>query len=230
MDERMGTFSTLRSQHFRKMRIRWVYAFEVIRRWKEGMEMVLLILGFFIGVQLLYSVVFVSAGQRSESAMSTHISPLYHALIPPHQLITEHWAELPVVHSSFPQASYVTHGSVYTLMLLSICPILPFPNSVNVSILYVCVSILALQIGSSLSFFWSFIVRNRASSHFIDVKLVIIGLCPCRKSFGKVCSKLAREMVLRGDLLSCFISFNPFFFFFTNCIVVNNVIINYLQL
>lgn len=38
MDERMGDISTLRSQH---LRIRWVYAFEVIRRRKEGMEMVL---------------------------------------------------------------------------------------------------------------------------------------------------------------------------------------------
>ena len=150
MDEWMQTFSTLRSQHLRKMRIRWVYAFEVIRRWKEGMEMVLFILGFFIGVQLLYSVVLVSAGQWSESAISTHISPLYRSLIPCHQLITEHWTELPVLYSSFLQAIHVTHGSVYMLMLLS--QFLPSSTSqtVTVSILYVCVSILALQISSSL--------------------------------------------------------------------------------
>ena len=39
--------------------------------------------------------------------------------IPPLQVTTEHWAELPVLHSNFPLAVHVTHGSVYMSMLLS---------------------------------------------------------------------------------------------------------------
>ena len=67
--------------------------------------------------------------------------------IPPHWVITEHWAELHALYSSFLLASYFTHGSVYVYVCmyvyvcicvymyvyvyvnatLSICPTLSFP-------------------------------------------------------------------------------------------------------
>ena len=46
------------------------------------------------------------------------------------------------------------HGSVYVSMLLSIQPTLSSPrHSVHKSILYVCISIRALQVGLSVPFF-----------------------------------------------------------------------------
>ena len=67
-----------------------------------------------IGVWLLYNAVLVSAVQQCELAISIHLAPSSWALrppafsIPPLQVITEHWAELPVLHSSFPPVS-VSH-------------------------------------------------------------------------------------------------------------------------
>ena len=72
--------------------------------------------------------------------------------IPPLQVITEHQAELPV-YSSFLLAIYFAHGSVSMSMLLSKFVPLSLPCCVHKSILYICVSILALQIGSSVPFF-----------------------------------------------------------------------------
>ena len=37
---------------------------------------------------------------------------------PTHQVITEHWAERPVLYNFFPLASYFTHDGVYTSTLL----------------------------------------------------------------------------------------------------------------
>ena len=69
------------------------------------------------------------------------ISPLY--------VITEHWAELPVLYSSFPLASYFTHGSVFmSLSFSQFIPPSPSPSGVHKSVLYICVSIPTLQIGS----------------------------------------------------------------------------------
>ena len=50
-----------------------------------------------------------------------HVPPLLppHPSIPPLQVITEHWAELPVLYSNCLLAVYSTHGSVYISMLLS---------------------------------------------------------------------------------------------------------------
>ena len=74
--------------------------------------------------------------------------------IPLLQVITEHQAELPVLYSNFPLASYVTHGNVYTPVLLSqsIHPTLSFLCCVHKSILYICISIPTLQIGPSVPF------------------------------------------------------------------------------
>lgn len=40
-----------------------------------------------------------------------------------------------------------------------------------------------------------FMVKNRVMSYFLEVKFMNIGLCPFRKSSGRVCSKLSREIV-----------------------------------
>ena len=78
----------------------------------------------FIGVQLLYNGVLISAVQRSESAMCIPISPPSWTSLPPQppippiQVITERQAELPVLYSRFPLAICFTHGSVYMSILI----------------------------------------------------------------------------------------------------------------
>ena len=59
-------------------------------------------------------------------------------------------AGLPVLHSSFLLVIYFTHGGVYMSMLPSqfVLPSL----SPDVSILYICISIPSLQVGSSIQF------------------------------------------------------------------------------
>ena len=79
---------------------------------------VLYFLNFLLEYNCFYSVTLVSAGQRSESAMLTHITPLpvgppsHPSPIPALQAITEHWAELPVLYSSVPLA-LCQHRAVY---------------------------------------------------------------------------------------------------------------------
>ena len=51
----------------------------------------------FIGVELLYNVVVVSAVQQSESAICIHTSPLFLDFLPI-QDTTEHWVEFPVLY------------------------------------------------------------------------------------------------------------------------------------
>ena len=121
---------------------------------------------FLIERWLLYYVVLVSVVQQHASALSTYththththtyISPASWASsstpISPLSGITEHQAELPVLHSSFPLA--ILHMVVYIFQCCSsISPTLSLPRWVHKSILYVCVSIPALQIGSSIPFF-----------------------------------------------------------------------------
>ena len=69
--------------------------------------------------------------------------------IPPFQVITEHQAEPHVLHSNFPLAICFTRGSVYMPTPVSICPALSFLCRVYKSILYICISIPALQKCSS---------------------------------------------------------------------------------
>ena len=76
--------------------------------------------------------------------------------IPPLQVITKHRTDLPVLCCCFPLANYFTFGSVYMLMLLSLCPSFPLPSHVLKSILYVYIFIPALQLGSSVPFFFFF--------------------------------------------------------------------------
>ena len=67
-------------------------------------------------------------------------------LHPPIQVITEHWAELRVLCSSFPLASSFIHGSVYMSMPLSqFIPLSPSPTPCPQVFLYICVSVPALE-------------------------------------------------------------------------------------
>ena len=86
----------------------------------------------------------VSAVQQLESVIitHTHTSPLsLEPLSPstcfaPLQVITEHQAEFPVLHRSFPLAICFTHDSIYMSMLLTqFIPPSPSPLSVNPTVL-----------------------------------------------------------------------------------------------
>ena len=97
--------------------------------------------------------VLVSSLQRSESGICNvyiHTPPR----IPPIWVTTEHQAELCVLYRSFPLAVCFTHGSVFMSILISqFVP--PSPSAhVHTFILYVCIYIHALQIGSSIPFFY----------------------------------------------------------------------------
>ena len=77
--------------------------------------------------------------------------------IPSLQVPTEHWTELPVLYSHFPLAICFIHDSVYMSKLLSqFIPPSLFPSCVHKSVLYICASIPAQQIG--LSYFSRFLV------------------------------------------------------------------------
>ena len=70
------------------------------------------------------------------------------------QVSAEPRAELPVVYGSFPLASFFARGGVYTSVLLPqfVSPS-PCPSVSPSSVLCVCISIPALQTGSSVPFF-----------------------------------------------------------------------------
>ena len=95
----------------------------------------------------------VSAVQWNESAICIDTSPpSWNAPTPrprPFKVITEHWAELPVLHSSFLLAISFTHGSVYVSTTLNSSHPL-FPHCFHKCILYVCIFIPALLIGSAV--------------------------------------------------------------------------------
>ena len=73
--------------------------------------------------------------------------------IPPLQVVTKHRADLPVLCSSFPLAIYFTFGSVYVSATLSLRPSFPSLPCVLKSVLYICVFIPAMPLGSSVPFF-----------------------------------------------------------------------------
>ena len=75
--------------------------------------------------------------------------------IPPLQVVTKHRADLPVLCSCFPLAIYFTSGSVHMSVLLShFVPAYHSPFHVCKSILYVCVFIPVLSLGSLETFFF----------------------------------------------------------------------------
>ena len=85
----------------------------------------------------------VSVLQQHESPVSIHISPPSWASshTPFHHSIMEYQAELPVLYSGFPLASYFAHANVYMSVLLSqFHPTLSFSCCVCKSVLYICTS------------------------------------------------------------------------------------------
>ena len=70
---------------------------------------------------------------------------------PPLQVITERWAELLVLDSSFPVALYFPRGVFMSNLISQFIPPSHSP-CVCTSVLYVCVSVPALELGSSVLF------------------------------------------------------------------------------
>ena len=106
-----------------------------------------------IGGKLLYNIVLVSAIQQQESAM-VYICPL--PLEPPTSLGCLRGLDLsPPRHKANSHWLSILHMVIYMSFNATISNHLtfPFPHCVHKSVLYVCVSILALQIGSSVTSF-----------------------------------------------------------------------------
>ena len=72
----------------------------------------------------------------------------------PLQVIAKHRADHPVLCGRFPPADYFTFGSVCMSVLLSLQPSFPLSPCVLKSILYNYIFIPALQLGSSVPFFF----------------------------------------------------------------------------
>ena len=90
---------------------------------------------------------------QSGSAGHIHISPFFDLF--PIQIPTEHYAEFLVLCSSFSLVICFTNSVNSLCMSIPICQLipLPFPFGVHMFVIYICVSISALQIGSSVPFF-----------------------------------------------------------------------------
>ena len=102
---------------------------------------------------MLYSVVFISAVQQSESAIYIHLSSLFWISCP---FRSPESIEFPVLYSWFSLVIYFIHSLNNVYMSVSTSRFLPpglFPLGVCTFVLYVCVSISALHIGSSVPFF-----------------------------------------------------------------------------
>ena len=106
----------------------------------------------------------VSVAQQSESAIRIHMSPYPLPLASP----SHPPYRTPLGHCKAPSRSpcavlllptsqlFFTFHTVYMSMLLSLCPTFDLPPHVLKSILYVCLFIPALPLGSSVPFFFFF--------------------------------------------------------------------------
>ena len=87
-----------------------------------------------------HNAVLVSVIQR-ESATCIHMSSPSKSCFPsatpshPFRVVTEYWAEFPVLYSSFSLASYFTYGNIYVSVLLSRF-VLPSPYPTVSTILF----------------------------------------------------------------------------------------------
>ena len=96
---------------------------------------------------------FLLYNQVNQLHVYIHPLPLELPSYPLSPPITEHRAELPVVHSAFPLAVCFTHTSECESTLLS--RFIPPPSSarIHMPILHICISVPAPQIGASVPFF-----------------------------------------------------------------------------
>ena len=106
---------------------------------------------FFRVWSKLYNVVIVCSMQWSESPLCTHISPPSWAFLPPLH-------PTPLGHHRAPSWAICATEQLPTSCLFYECSSpslshLPLSHFVHMSILYVCISIPVLQIGSSVPFF-----------------------------------------------------------------------------
>ena len=106
----------------------------------------------FIGLQLFYNVVLVSAVEKSESATRIHISPLLWISFPFRSPQSNEQCSLCYTVGSH-QLS-ILYVVVYICQInLPIHPTPLSPPGIHTSVLYICVSISALQIRPSVLFF-----------------------------------------------------------------------------
>ena len=131
----------------------------------------------------------------------------------PFYIITECQAELPVLCSSFPLAICFTHGSVYMSALLSqFIPLSLSPFSCPFPF-YVCVSIPALEIGSSDQFSRFHLSKEdmqmakrhmkRCSASLVIRKMqnkTLVRMAIIKKSTKNKCQRGCRE---NGTFLHC---------------------------
>ena len=108
----------------------------------------------FISVQLLYNIVLISAIQQSESATHIHIYLFFRfpSRLGRHRARSGVSGAIQQVHISYlfyPQDQQY----MYVNPSLPVHPASPFPLGIHKFILYLCVSISALQIRSSIAFF-----------------------------------------------------------------------------
>ena len=116
---------------------------------------------FLIEVKLLHNVVLASAIHQHESAMGIHVSPPSFTSLPPP--LPSHPSRLlqspglsSLSHTANSHWLSVLHIVVYMLPCCSLHSphsLLPPPAHVHKSVLYVCVSTAALEIGSSIPCF-----------------------------------------------------------------------------
>ena len=108
---------------------------------------------FLIGRWLLYKVVLVSAVHQHESAIGVHVpSPLsLPPSSPPHPSRCSQSTDLglPVPYSKLPPAMYLTYGNTCVSALLAQVTPPSLSHCVHKSVIWVCISTAALQIGSS---------------------------------------------------------------------------------
>ena len=113
---------------------------------------------------------------------SLHTSSLLPPLLPTLQPVTERLFEYPESHSKFPLAICYTHGIVNFYVTLSIhLPFsLLFSHLVHMSVLYVCFSIAALKINSSVP---SFQIPYILPVYDIYISFWLTSLCIIGSSF-----------------------------------------------
>lgn len=142
---------------------------------------------------MLYKAVLVSAVQQCESASVTHVSPPSWAISPRHPRSTGPLNGLSSTPHNIRTSTCPAQDAVYTRhAALSIHPTLPFcPAVAHKSVLYVCISLPPLEIGSSFPRF-----HMHALMHNLFVSLLLIHFA-LYDTLGS--SRSARQMTWFGS-------------------------------